>query len=83
MALFVIKAAYDNEAEVWCVQDSDVPGLATEAATFDEICDKIRTMVPELLEADAWTGGDGDDGDEVLLEIVAHRSFKVRLPRVA
>jgi hypothetical protein len=82
MALFVIKAAYDNEAEVWCVQDSDVPGLATEAATFDEICDKIRTMVPELLEADA-SAGDGDDGGEVLLEIVGHRSFKVRLPRVA
>jgi hypothetical protein len=83
MARFIIKAAYDEEAEVWCVQDSDVPGLATEAATFDEICDKIRTMVPELLEANAWAGGDGDGGGEVLLEIIAHRSFKVRLPRVA
>jgi hypothetical protein len=28
-----------------------VPGLATEAATIEELTARLRTMIPELLEA--------------------------------
>jgi hypothetical protein len=40
-------------------------------------------MVPEQLEANDWTSGDNDGGGEVPLEIIAHHSSKVRIPRVA
>ena len=36
MTLFVVRAARDNEAGVWYVSESDVPGLATEAESFDD-----------------------------------------------
>jgi hypothetical protein len=47
---FVIRAHWDDEAEVWYVAETDVPGLATEAPTLDDLMRKLRTMVPELLE---------------------------------
>ena len=64
MALLVVRAALDTEAGVWYVADSDVPGLATEAASFDELCRKILIMVPELLDANGWDGDpEGGNGN--------------------
>jgi hypothetical protein len=74
MALLLVKAAFDREAGVWYVSDSDVPGLATEAPTFDRLCEKVLVMAPELLELNGWK-----DGREVALEIIAHTTSKVRL----
>ncbi len=78
MALFIVKVALDKEAGVWYVADSDVPGLATEAETFDRLREKVLAMVPELLELN---GFDPDDGsvDEVPVEIIAHSMNRVRL----
>lgn len=47
---FSVTAQWDDEAEVWYVSDTDVPGLATEAATIDELVRKLKVMVPEMLE---------------------------------
>ncbi|WP_019624408.1 DUF1902 domain-containing protein [Thioalkalivibrio thiocyanoxidans] len=46
-----IQAEWDPEASVWVAQSDDVPGLATEAATMEELIVKLRQLVPELLEA--------------------------------
>ncbi|MBF8273291.1 MAG: hypothetical protein HW380_2396 [Magnetococcales bacterium] len=46
---FKIKAAWDPEAQVWYVENSDIPGLMTEAATLESLSEKIGTMIPELL----------------------------------
>jgi predicted RNase H-like HicB family nuclease len=48
---FVIEALWDEEAEVWYVGKSDVPGLAAEADTIDELVENLKVLVPELLEA--------------------------------
>lgn len=40
---------WDERAGVWYVSNSNVPGLATEAVTVDELLTKLRAMVPELL----------------------------------
>jgi hypothetical protein len=77
MALLVVRAALDTEAGVWYVADSDVPGLATEAASFDELCRKILIMVPELLDANGWDG-DPEGGTEIPIEIIASRSSRIR-----
>ena len=38
-----------RHAEIWYVSDTDVPGLATEAAVVEEMEDKLLWMVPEVL----------------------------------
>lgn len=46
----IIAADWDAEAGVWVATSEDVPGLVTEAKTFEALLKKLRTMVPELLE---------------------------------
>jgi predicted RNase H-like HicB family nuclease len=45
-----IKAEWDGEAGVWVASSDDVPGLATGADTFEDLIEKLRVVVPELLE---------------------------------
>ena len=40
----------DDEAGVWYVSDTNVPGLATEAQTPPQLLAKLRHLVPELLQ---------------------------------
>lgn len=49
--IYRIHADWDPEAEVWVVTSNDVPGLATEAPTVEVLAEKLRIMIPELLEA--------------------------------
>lgn len=44
-----IKATWDPAALVWVASSDDVRGLATEAASFDEMARKLGSMVPELM----------------------------------
>ncbi|RLB84873.1 MAG: hypothetical protein DRH15_04215 [Deltaproteobacteria bacterium] len=46
-----IRAEWDDEARVWVATSDDVPGLATEAETVEDLIEKLRVMIPVLLEA--------------------------------
>jgi predicted RNase H-like HicB family nuclease len=46
-----VLADWDLEANVWVATSDDVPGLATEAETIEALTARLRTMIPELLEA--------------------------------
>jgi predicted RNase H-like HicB family nuclease len=48
---FYVHAEWDDDARVWVASSDSVPGLATEAATTEELIDKLRLLIPELLEA--------------------------------
>lgn len=48
---FHVVACWDGDANVWYVADTDVPGLATEAASLDALAAKLQVMIPEMLEA--------------------------------
>ncbi|WP_448377614.1 DUF1902 domain-containing protein [Fervidobacterium sp.] len=50
MRAFRVRASWDGEAGVWVAESQDVPGLATEAPTLEELLAKLAVMVPELLE---------------------------------
>ena len=68
----VIRAAWDDEAKVWYVEDSDIRGLATEAATFDELRRKVPALIQDLLE-------DRDDRpDEIEIDFIAHVHDRVK-----
>jgi predicted RNase H-like HicB family nuclease len=46
-----VKAIWDNEAKVWVAESDDVPGLVTEAESSEALLEKLRVLIPELLEA--------------------------------
>ena len=50
MRTLKVQALWDGEAGVWVAESDDVPGLATEAATLEELLAKLAVMGPELLE---------------------------------
>lgn len=46
-----VRAEWDEEARVWVATSDDVPGLATEEATMEALIEKLKVIIPELLEA--------------------------------
>jgi predicted RNase H-like HicB family nuclease len=46
-----IRAEWDEEAMVWVATSDDVPGLATEAVTMEDLISKLKVIIPELLMA--------------------------------
>lgn len=48
--LYKIEAEWDPEARVWVAQSEDVPGLVAEADSLPALFEKVRILVPELLE---------------------------------
>ena len=46
---YVVACAWDEEAGVWYVSETDVPGLATESTTVEGMTRKLRTLIPTLL----------------------------------
>ena len=47
---YYVHAEWDDKAQVWTVSSDDVPGLATEADTTESLVQKLKTLIPELLE---------------------------------
>jgi Domain of unknown function (DUF1902) len=45
-----VKAAWDNEAQVWFIQYSDLPGLHLEADSPIELYNKLPGAIEDLLE---------------------------------
>ena len=46
-----IRVEWDDEAHVWVATSDDVPGLATEENNMERLIEKLKTLIPELLEA--------------------------------
>ena len=47
--VYNIQAFWDTEAEVWVATSDEVPGLVTEAEKLENLNDKLREIIPELL----------------------------------
>ncbi|MGB9113718.1 DUF1902 domain-containing protein [Bradyrhizobium sp.] len=64
-AAILIRAAYDDEANVWVAQSDEIP-LVTEAATFEVLCQKLPSLIQDVL----GENGDSRAGQEVPFELV-------------
>lgn len=49
--IYEIRAHWDSEAKVWVAESDDVPGLITEAESCEALVEKLKCLIPELLEA--------------------------------
>lgn len=50
---YVVNFTWDNEADVWIATSKDIPGLVLESGSFDELIERVRFAIPELLELNA------------------------------
>ena len=46
-----VEAFWDEEARVWVASSKDVPGLMTESDTMENLMQKLKILIPELLQA--------------------------------
>jgi predicted RNase H-like HicB family nuclease len=72
----IVRAVWDDEANVWVASSSDIDGLATEASTLEELHTNVLVMVEELL---ALNGG-SFAGSEIPVHIMAEHMSRVRNP---
>ena len=75
-SVIIVKAARDQEAGVWFIESSDVPGLHLEAESLEALADQLPGAILDLLEASGQLPADGRD---VPVELIAHASTRVRL----
>jgi Domain of unknown function (DUF1902) len=74
---FTVNVAWDAEAKVWYIAESDFPGLVAEASSLEGIIEKIHTLLPELAELNAHLL-EGRSLDELPVHIMAQRNERVR-----
>jgi len=72
-----INALWDADAKVWTAESEDVPGLVTEAETVEALTEKLRVLIPELLEANGINPQ--TDDHELPFDVIAERHDSVRL----
>jgi predicted RNase H-like HicB family nuclease len=75
MASYNVRAEWDGEAGVWVASSDDVPGLATGADTFEELVEKLKVVIPELLEENGLMAAGADD---VSFAVLAERVERTR-----
>ncbi|MCA1764864.1 MAG: DUF1902 domain-containing protein [Desulfobulbaceae bacterium] len=65
---YFVRAEWDEEARVWVATSDDVAGLATEGETLGGLIEKLKVIIPDLLEAN-----DVAIENEVPFEILTRR----------
>ncbi|MCL2057354.1 MAG: DUF1902 domain-containing protein [Oscillospiraceae bacterium] len=50
MSEYLVKIQWDPEAYVWVATSGDIPGLATEAGSYDALIERVLNIIPELFE---------------------------------
>ena len=63
-----VRVEWDEDARVWVATSDDVPGLATEEDNLERLIEKLKIMIPGLLD----TNGIGREY-EVPFEILTRR----------
>ena len=71
---YTINAQWDPEAKVWTATSDQIPGLAIEAETMEELVKRLRVTIPELLELNQVI----KTGDEIVFQLCSERREVVR-----
>jgi predicted RNase H-like HicB family nuclease len=64
MNVYRVRAHWDEDAKVWWAESDEVPGLASEALTLEQLDENVRAIAPELLLLNKGVTG------RVLIELI-------------
>jgi hypothetical protein len=53
----IVRADWDDDAQVWVATTADIDGLATEAPTLEKLRARVAIMVAELIELNGQPTG--------------------------
>lgn len=67
----IVRAAWDEDAKVWYIEDSDIPGLVTESESLEGLRQRIRDILPDLLH------GQPDVPEAIEIDIIARATDRV------
>lgn len=67
-----VRAEWDQDAGVWVAASDDVPGLSTEAGTIEALTERLRLIIPDLLEANGLLPA-GTQARAISFELTSHR----------
>jgi hypothetical protein len=73
---YTVQCAWDSEARVWYVCQTNVPGLATESATVEAMTRKLRSLIPALLSLN-----EGGTAVEVPVELLWRKQELISIHR--
>lgn len=68
-----VHLAFDHEAKVWYIADSDIPGLHLEADSPIKLLERIIAAAPELIELNGSKGDTDEKGSRKTDQPVAVR----------
>ena len=74
----IVRTVWDAEVNVWVATSEDVPGLATEASSLNELINKLKVMIPELMDENGYADG-GDIPFRLLSECTAIASRQAQV----
>ncbi len=77
MNSYKIEAFWDEEALVWVAESEDVPGLATEANSLENLSQKLKEIIPELLLSNRVILP--DYRGTITFELISHRQELIQL----
>jgi predicted RNase H-like HicB family nuclease len=73
-----VDAFWDSEGEVWVATSEDLPGLVTEASSNEVLLEKLKVMIPELLELNNSFSLVNPLGID--LDLISRRSERISVP---
>ncbi len=76
--VIIVRAEWDNEAEVWIASSNDIDGLALEAATMELLQQKIPGALRDLLEMNGFAGA--SDLPEIPYHIMSSQVGRIPNP---
>lgn len=76
IASIIVRATWDDEAEVWVATSKDIEGLAIEAPTIEALEPKVVAALSDLIELN----GIDSDLAEIPVHIMAEQLLRVPNP---
>ena len=75
MSRVTVHAAYDEDARVWYVESSSLPGLRAEADSIEALRARLPGLVEDLIELNRV-----DLHGDVAIEVIAHAHTVAHAP---
>lgn len=76
IASIIVRANWDDEAEVWVASSKDIDGLSVEAPTLEALEPKVLAALSDLIELN----GIESDLPEIPVHIMAEQLLRIPNP---